>query len=50
MWNFNIKTLQKIMTYLEYKIIEILKKKKKRIVKDTVGVSWWEKSATQDRG
>lgn len=37
------------MTYLEYKIIEMLKKKK-RIVKDTDGVSWWEKSATQDRG
>ena len=28
MRNFNIKTLQKIMTYLEYKIIEMLKKKK----------------------
>ena len=37
------------MTYLEYKIIEMLKKKK-WIVKDTVGVSWWEKSETQDRG
>ena len=28
MWNFNIKNLQKYDRYLEYKIIEILKKKK----------------------
>ena len=35
--------------YLEYKIIEILKKKN-CWGKDTDGVSWWEKSATQDRG
>ena len=33
MWNFNIKTLQKIMTYLEYKIIEMLKKKKKELLR-----------------
>ena len=49
MWNFNIKNLQKYDRYLEYKIIEIFKKKE-LLRKDTDGVSWWEKSATQDRG
>ena len=38
MWNFNIKNLQKYDRYLEYKIIEILKKK--RIVEE--GYRWCE--------